>query len=120
MKNAINWFSIPVQDLKRARTFYEKVLQLEINEVNMGPSKMGFFPTQDGVGGSLNQVDENFNALNYVSVYLSAGDLQGSLDRVEANGGKLITDKTQISPEFGFFGVIADTEQNLVGLHSYE
>ncbi len=120
MTNAINWFSIPVKDLSRARKFYEDILKIEMNEMNMGPSKMAFFPTKDGVGGSLNHQEQNFKPLQYVSVYLSTSDLEGSLSRVSNSGGNLITEKTQISPDFGYFGVISDTEGNIVGLHSYQ
>lgn len=30
MKNAINWFEIPVKDFNRAKRFYEAVLQIEM------------------------------------------------------------------------------------------
>ena len=119
MSNAINWFSIPVSDLSKAKSFYEKVLDIQLQEVAMGSDKMAFFPADEGVGGSLNHQTGEFSRLQYVSIYLSTNDLNGSLERVEASGGKLISGKTQISPEFGYFGVIADPEGNLIGLHSY-
>ncbi len=122
MKNAINWFSIPVKEFERAKSFYEEVLGTSLNEVPMGPSRMAFFPTENGgVGGSLNEKAEDFAPLNneHISIYLTAPDLEGSLSRTEGAGGKMIMGKTQITPEFGSFGVIMDTEGNLVGLHTY-
>ena len=43
MKNLINWFEIPATDFKRAVSFYQNILALEINETEMFGSKMGFF-----------------------------------------------------------------------------
>ncbi len=33
MKNAINWFEIPVKDFSRAQKFYETVLDTKIEEM---------------------------------------------------------------------------------------
>ena len=46
--NPVNWFEIPVNDLGKAKTFYESVLGIEITESEMGPKKMGFFPMEMG------------------------------------------------------------------------
>ena len=50
--NPVNWFEIPVSDLGRAKTFYEKVLGVEIAETEMGPNKMGWFPMEMGAAGA--------------------------------------------------------------------
>ena len=121
MKNAINWFSIPVADYERAKSFYQNVLDIKMADVEMGPQKMAFFPAdEDGVGGSLS-LSKNFKALDNdeVTVYLSSSDLDESLNRVESNGGSVMLPKTQISSEFGYFGILIDSEGNKVGLHSY-
>ncbi|MBS5979550.1 MAG: hypothetical protein KIB51_07420 [Dysgonomonas mossii] len=52
-------------------------------------------------------------------LYLNAGnDLQPMLEKVSKNGGQIIVEKTQISPEMGFFALFMDTEGNKLGLHS--
>ena len=52
-------------------------------------------------------------------LYLNAGnDLQPMLEKVSENGGQIIVQKTQISPEMGFFALFMDTEGNKLGLHS--
>lgn len=122
MKNAINWFSIPVSDLNRAKSFYETILDESLIEVDMDGGKMAFFPTQDqGVGGSLNLPQGEFQALDNdnVPIYLSTKNLDASLARVNAAGGQVLLGKTAISPDFGQFGIIADSEGNKVGLHTY-
>jgi len=50
------WFEIPTKDLDRAISFYEKVFECEIEKVDMGDFKMGWFPTDGkspGATGSL-------------------------------------------------------------------
>ena len=39
MKNAINWFEIPVTDYQRAKTFYQTILNVEITDMPM-PEEM--------------------------------------------------------------------------------
>jgi predicted enzyme related to lactoylglutathione lyase len=52
-------------------------------------------------------------------IYLNGNpDVQTVLDRVEKAGGKIMLQKTEISPEYGFMAVIIDTEGNRIGLHS--
>ena len=45
MKNAINWFEIPAKDFDRAIGFYKKVLQVEMQIMQMDPTgaKWAFF-----------------------------------------------------------------------------
>lgn len=45
-------------------------------------------------------------------------DLQNELSRIEAAGGKVFVEKTQISPTHGYVAVFYDTEGNRVALHS--
>lgn len=121
MKNAINWFNIPISDYDRAKSFYETILDIQLMDFDMDGSKMAFFPAdEDGVGGSLSESQGQFSPLvnDNVSIYLNAPNLQESLNKVDSAGGKLIMDKTMISPDFGFFGLIVDTEGNKIGLHA--
>jgi uncharacterized protein len=121
LQNAINWFEIPVIDFKRAKQFYSTIYDFEMPEMVMGETKMGFllFEQEGGIGGAI------VHGLNYVpstegtKVYLNAGkDLNTVLERVESAGGKVIMDKTQITPELGYFAIFQDTEGNHISLHS--
>lgn len=120
MKNLINWFEIPATDFKRAVSFYQNILALEINETEMFGSKMGFFPS-DGknVSGAIVQGSDYSPSSNGVLLYLNGGeDLQHALDKVPQHGGSIIVPKTQISPEMGYFAMFIDTEGNKMALHS--
>jgi uncharacterized protein len=118
MSNAINWFEIPVNDFQRAKKFYESILGKDIHEQQMGSAMMGFF-SAEGVGGAIVKDENARPCQNGTLVYLNGGDdLQNVLDKVEEAGGKIAAQKTQITPDYGFYGIIIDTEGNKVGLHS--
>jgi hypothetical protein len=40
------------------------------------------------------------------------------LDQVESAGGSIVTPRTAIPPNLGYFGVIVDSEGNRIALHS--
>lgn len=46
--NPVNWFEIPVNDLERAKQFYETVFGLQLSLNEMGPMKMAWFPMTQG------------------------------------------------------------------------
>lgn len=120
MQNLINWFEIPAKDFNRAVTFYKAILDVDIKEVDMFGSKMGFLPS-DGtnVSGAIVQGDDYSPSSDGVLVYLNGGDdLQNVLNKVESNNGNVIVPKTQISPEMGYFGMFIDTEGNKMAVHS--
>ena len=122
MANALNWFEIPVIDFSRAKTFYEKVLDIAIEPMVMGPVTMGMLSSdQNAVGGAIVQGDGGLPSQNGTLVYLNGGDdLAPMLARVAEAGGKVVVPKTEIGNGFGFFAHFIDTEGNKVGLHSMQ
>lgn len=121
MKNAISWFEIPVTDISRAKKFYDTVLEIEIQEMDMPGMKYGMFPydrDNNGVGGGLVQMEGVSPSAEGLTLYLNGGnDLTAPLGRVEAAGGKIIQPKTDIG-ENGFMAMFIDTEGNRLALHS--
>lgn len=120
MKNAINWFEIPVKDYERAKQFYSKVLEGEVTDMHMEDMKYGILPheKENGVGGAIVKSDFSVPSVAGCTVYLNGGeDLQNSLSRVELAGGKIVMPKTAIG-EDGFIAQFFDTEGNKIALHS--
>ena|ERR1700733_9060106 len=122
-KNAISWFEIPVVDINRAQKFYEAIFDISMTTMDVPSMKMRLLPMEDmmGVGGAL--VDSGgFHKSSTTEgplIYLNANpDVQNVLDHVVAAGGKITLPKTEISPEYGYMGVITDTEGNRIALHS--
>lgn len=125
MKNAINWFEIPANDIERARKFYETIFSFEMHELDIGDNlKMALFPAESGtVGGTIIQNDDWYKPSDSKGplLYLNANpDLQTVLDRVEAAGGTVTISKRLITEENGYMAVIIDSEGNRVALHSNE
>ena len=123
MKNAINWFEIPVSDYERAKKFYNTILDVEISDFHMPEKNMkyGIFPhdmENNGVGGAIVKMEEMKPSTEGSTVYLNGGDdLNVALNKVEAAGGKVFMPKTDID-ENGFIAQFIDTEGNRVALHS--
>lgn len=120
MKNMINWFALPVTDLKRAVKFYNSIFDFKMNVTKMGETEMAFFPAEEGsVSGHLFVSTKSKPTLEGPYLYLNGGeDLKVILDKVESAGGKIISSKTEISPEIGFMAVFTDSEGNKLALHS--
>ncbi|MCL4136842.1 UNVERIFIED_CONTAM: hypothetical protein GTU68_031153 [Idotea baltica] len=124
MKNAINWFEIPVKNYERAKQFYNTVLNIEITDFHMPEQNMkyGMFPydnDNNGVGGGLIEAEEQNPTTNGPTLYLNGGEnLSVGLAKVEAAGGKITIPKTDIG-ENGFMAHFIDTEGNKMALHSW-
>ena len=75
MANALNWFEIPVTDFERAKTFYERVLNIAIETMVMGPVTMGMLSSdQTAVGGAIVQGDGGSPSKTGTIIYLNCGD----------------------------------------------
>lgn len=119
--NMVGWFEIPVNDMDRAKAFYETVFKIDIQVVDFGGILMGWFPDSGeapGAQGTLIKQESYIPSQEGTLVYFISEDVQNELDRIVAAGGKIYQPKTQISPEHGFMGVFIDTEGNRVALHS--
>lgn len=123
-KNIVGWFEIPVEDMPRAISFYEKVLDLTLERHEMGELDMAWFPyvhEKIGSPGSLVRHPAFYKpSANGALLYLTApsGDLSNELGRVEESGGKIVQHKKLISDGIGYMAIFIDSEGNRVALHS--
>ena len=118
--NAVYWFEIPVTNLDRAKSFYEKVLQLELTPMSMTNMEMLWFQMEQdapGATGTLIKADGYTPSYQGTLVYLSVEDIEATLQRVDKSGGKTLNPKMSIG-EYGFVGHFEDCEGNRVALHS--
>lgn len=127
MKNPVNWFEIYVQDMKRARQFYEAVLDIKMEELPV-PSEtedadtiqMVAFPfaeNEPNASGALVKAGGMQSGGNSILVYFTCEECSVEQNRVAKSGGKVLKDKFSIG-EFGFCSICLDTEGNTFGLHS--
>ena len=117
--NALNWFEIPVTDVERAKKFYEKAFDIEMESMDMMGMQMVMFPPQSPhSSGALVKSPSHTPSSQGCVIYLNGNpNLQLVLDRIEPAGGKITMPKTSIG-ENGNMAFFIDTEGNLLGLHS--
>ncbi|RJF99792.1 VOC family protein [Noviherbaspirillum saxi] len=120
--NPVGWFEIYVQDMARAKAFYENVLGIELTNLDAPDLEMLAFPMQNeayGAAGALVRMPGFASGANSVLVYFSCADCKVEEGRALASGGKVEKEKTSIGP-YGFISLIVDTEGNMIGLHSMQ
>ncbi|BDU72962.1 VOC family protein [Mesoterricola silvestris] len=120
MGNPVGWFEIYVQDMARAKAFYQKVFQTELASLSAAEPEMWAFNgdmTSYGTPGALVKMAGCPSGGNSTLVYFSCQDCAVEADRVLKAGGKILKTKTSIG-EYGFIVLAYDTEDNLFGLHS--
>ncbi len=120
MKSFVSIFEIPALDISRAIEFYQAVLDIKIEKIDIPEMPMGLFPTEGQTTfGVIVQGEGYTPSANGVTLYLDGGDdLQLVLDKVEKEGGKILVPKTLHADESGYFALFIDTEGNRLGLHS--
>ena len=122
MRNPVHWFEIHVQDMDRARRFYETVLDVKLQRLDSADAEMWAFPMSmehAGSGGSLVKVDGVRSGGNSTLVYFACEDCAIEADRIESAGGKVQQQKLSIG-EHGHIVLALDTEGNMIGLHSMQ
>ncbi len=118
--NPVIWFEIYVQDMIRAKKFYETVFEAKLEKINSPEMERWSFPMrmdQVGCAGSLVKMEGVRSGGNGTVVYFACDDCAVEEDRAARNGGKVHKTKFSIG-EYGFVSLVFDTESNVIGLHS--
>ena len=121
-RNPVGWFEIYVDDMARAKVFYEAVLGIELDRLPAPTNELEMwqFPADmngHGTSGTLVKVDGMPAGGNSVLVYFSTDNCATEASRVADAGGELVRGKMSIG-EYGFVALARDTEGNMFGLHS--
>ena len=119
-RNPVGWFEIYVQDMNRAKAFYEATFDVKLQELPSPGIKMLAFPMKPelpGCGGSLVKYEGKSSGDGGTLVYFSCVDCAIEASRAAKNGGRVFKEKFSIG-SYGFIALIFDTEGNMIGLHS--
>ena len=122
MGNPVGWFEIYVQDMARAKTFYETVLGVQLAKLDNTDMEMWTFAGDQnsyGTPGALVKMDGVPSGGNSVLVYFHSEDCAIEETRIVPAGGQICRSKTSIGP-YGFIVLATDTEGNMFGLHSMQ
>lgn len=118
--NAVRWFEIYVQDMPRARAFYEQVFGRSLMNLAMEGVEIWAFdghPEGGGAPGALVRMEGMSSGGNSVLVYFASEDCAVEHARAVAAGGGSIKPKTAIGP-YGFIALVTDPDGNRIGIHS--
>lgn len=118
--NPVVWFEIYVDDMARAKTFYEAVFDTRLEKLESPDLEMYAFPMQQGGGGAagtLVRMPDGPSGGGGTLVYFDCDDCAVEAGRAAASGGKIFKEKFAIG-QYGFIALVADTESNVIGLHS--
>ena len=118
--NPVGWFEIYVQDMERAKTFYESVFQTKLEKLNSSVPELWAFPMameRFGAGGALVKMEGFPSGGNSTLVYFSCADCAVEAGRVVRAGGRMQKQKMSIG-QYGFIALAFDTEGNMFGMHS--
>ena len=128
-RNPVGWFEIYVQDMERAKAFYEKTFKTSLQTLPSPDIEMMAFPMEmegadgedcsgmPGAPGALVKMEGCPSGGGGTLVYFSCEDCAVEEARVTPAGGSVFKPKFAIG-EYGFISLISDTEGNVIGLHS--
>jgi predicted enzyme related to lactoylglutathione lyase len=120
--NPVAWFEVYVQDIERAKSFYENVFQITLKKLNPPfpgielwafPSNMNSY----GASGALVKMEGRSSGANSTLVYFHCEDCAIEEARVKEFGGLIQRAKMSIG-EYGYISLVCDTEGNMIGMHS--
>lgn len=119
------WFELYVTDIDGARRFYGAVFGWQLEGfAGYDPENYFLLQEADGtsVGGAVvrrESVPELETAVGAQTVvYLEVTDLEGTLERVRAAGGGVVTQRRPIGDDDGSFALVTDPEGTVVGIWS--
>lgn len=120
--NPVGWFEIYVQDMERAKAFYQTTFQVTLEPLTSPGLDMWAFPPlmqpdNQGCTGALVKMDGKDSGVGGTIIYFVCDDCAVEAKRVSANGGRIQNEKMSIG-QYGFIALFLDPDGNLIGLHS--
>ena len=124
-RNPVGWFEIYVDDLEKAKRFYQDVFQTELSRVTPpGADESGLemwqFPQSFesyGASGAICKMNGVTPGGMGTHVYFSCDDCSVEEARIVEAGGKVMKPKFSIG-DYGFIAMCTDPAGNMIGLHS--
>ena len=109
------WFEIPVTDIARAQAFYGAVLQNELRLDETGPNPIAVFAAEDKMASGHVYPGKSAAPGTGPTIHLAVAEpIEEAMERVESNGGKVVSPVIQIPA--GHFAYCLDPDGNSFGL----
>ena len=115
----IGWFEIHVTDFDKAKDFYGELFGWEFKRMEGGDFEYWtIFTGEDSIGGGFMKKSSPEHEGQAVIIYVEVNDIEKILKGVGEKGGKIEKPKTLISATSGYYGLLRDLDNNLIGLWS--
>ena len=118
--NPVGWFEIPVENMDRAKKFYEELFETELTSMNMKDYEMYAFPMEmnlGGAGGSIMKGQGYHPGKGGTVVYFTSPKIDETIERAQKLGAKVILPKKAVG-EYGWICWLEDSEGNTIALHA--
>jgi predicted enzyme related to lactoylglutathione lyase len=125
--DGVNLFNLPVDNMARAKEFFSKMFGWDFMATGMDgdhhfattvPTDENGLPTEPGgINGGL--IQRGAYEQHTTSIFIRVKSIDETIDKVEANGGRLVLAKVPIA-DFAYMAQIKDTEGNLISLWEVE
>jgi uncharacterized protein len=120
--NPVRWFELYVQDMERAKAFYQNVFQVTLEPLEAPGIELWAFPMlmdSSGCSGALVKMKDKDSGGGGTIVYFASEDCAVEAARAGRHGGQIHKEKTSIG-QYGFITLVLDTEGNMIGIHSMQ
>jgi len=123
MPNPGVWFEIYVDDITRARNFYETLLGVTLEQIPSpkdGTTRMLAFANDHnatGIGGALVKDQTRRPSAEGSLIYLSCDNVAETAALAGEMGAPVYVHEQSIGA-WGFIAIIGDSEGNVIGLHA--
>lgn len=114
-------FHIPVDDMERAKKFYTKIFDWDIQDTGYSGYNLVQTVETDEIDvpiepGAINgALYVRESPVEHPEITIEVSSIEDYLKKIEESGGEVITAKTSIK-DIGFYAEFRDTEGNVVGL----
>src|SRR5689334_21460285 len=111
-KNPVGWFEIYVQDMNRAKAFYETLFSVKLGRLETSGVELWAFPMEQGgsgCAGALVKMEGKDSGIGGTIVYFPVEDCAPSAKKAAEIGGRIQNEKKSIG-EYGFISHVLDTE----------
>jgi len=122
IRNPVGWFEIYVQDMDRAKAFYEKMFNVTLERLESPDVELWAFPMKyesPGCAGALVKMKGKDSGIGGTIVYFPGAECGAMAAKAVQNGGRIQTEKKSVG-QYGFIAHVLDTEGNLIGFHSMQ
>lgn len=105
--NKVTWFQLPADDEERAWNFYGQIFGWRTEEVYANKMMMG------AIHGEIVRRSEEMKEPRLV---IRVDDVDGMIERILKCGGKIVTQRTEITEIGMVYASFADLEGNIVNI----